>query len=98
MLTTLSSAAQQAASADANSGVEIAAAMLALPELLVIFGAIVLLFGATKLPQLGKGLGEAIGNFKKASKDAMEEPRDEVDGTPKLRDNKVDGDFEGPAA
>jgi sec-independent protein translocase protein TatA len=27
---------------------------------------VVVLFGASKLPQLGKGLGQAIGNFKKA--------------------------------
>jgi len=34
-------------------------------ELLVIFGLVVLIFGATKIPQLGKGLGEGIRNFKK---------------------------------
>ncbi len=27
---------------------------------------VVVLFGASKLPQLGKGLGQAIGNFKRA--------------------------------
>ena len=27
---------------------------------------VVVLFGSSKLPQLGKGLGQAIGNFKKA--------------------------------
>jgi len=31
---------------------------------------VVVLFGASKLPQLGKGLGQAIGNFKRA----MHEP------------------------
>ena len=38
---------------------------LGLPELLVIFVILVLLFGAAKIPQLGTGLGEAIRNFKK---------------------------------
>ena len=38
---------------------------------------VVVLFGATKLPQLGKGLGQAIGNFKKA----VNEP-DTIDVTP----------------
>ncbi len=38
---------------------------------------VVVLFGASKLPQLGKGLGQAIGNFKKA----MHEP-DTIDVTP----------------
>lgn len=35
------------------------------PELLIIFGIILLLFGATRLPQLGKSLGSGIRNFKK---------------------------------
>ena len=41
---------------------------LGVPELLVIFVILVLLFGASKIPQLGKGLGEAIKNFKKGLK------------------------------
>jgi sec-independent protein translocase protein TatA len=42
---------------------------LGVPELLIIFGIAVLIFGAAKLPQLGKGLGEGIRNFKAAVKD-----------------------------
>lgn len=42
---------------------------LGLPELLVILVIVVLVFGAGKLPQLGKGLGEGIRNFKDAMKD-----------------------------
>lgn len=34
-------------------------------ELLIIFGILVLLFGAKKLPQLADGMGKAIRNFKK---------------------------------
>ena len=34
-------------------------------ELLIIFLVILLLFGATRLPQLGSSLGSAIRNFKK---------------------------------
>lgn len=37
-------------------------------EWIVIIGIVLLLFGATKLPQLGKGLGEGIRNFKKGLK------------------------------
>ncbi len=37
---------------------------LGLPELLIIFLIVLVLFGANKLPQLGKGLGSAIRNFK----------------------------------
>ena len=39
---------------------------LGLPELLVILVIVVLVFGAGKIPQLGKGLGEGIKNFKDA--------------------------------
>lgn len=37
-------------------------------ELLIIFGIILVLFGSTKLPTLGKGLGEGIRNFRKGLK------------------------------
>jgi sec-independent protein translocase protein TatA len=36
------------------------------PELIVILLIVVVLFGANKLPQLGKGLGEGIRSFKKS--------------------------------
>lgn len=38
-------------------------------QLLIILLVVALLFGATKLPQIGKGLGEAIKNFKKSVND-----------------------------
>jgi sec-independent protein translocase protein TatA len=42
---------------------------IGLPELLVILVVAVLLFGGKKLPELAKGLGEGIKNFKNAVKD-----------------------------
>lgn len=39
---------------------------LRMPELLIIGFIVVLLFGASKLPQLGAGLGNGIRSFKKA--------------------------------
>ena len=42
---------------------------LGLPELLVILVIVVLIFGANRLPQLGKGVGSAIKNFKDGMKD-----------------------------
>jgi sec-independent protein translocase protein TatA len=45
------------------------------PELLVIGLVIVLLFGGSKLPDLAKGLGEGIKNFKKSVKDEDEKPK-----------------------
>jgi sec-independent protein translocase protein TatA len=38
-------------------------------ELFVIVAAIVLLFGGKKIPELAKGLGQGIKNFKNAVKD-----------------------------
>ncbi len=35
-------------------------------KLVLIFGIVLMLFGANKLPEMGKGLGEGIRNFKKA--------------------------------
>ena len=46
---------------------------LGVTELLLIFGIIVVLFGATRLPQLGKGLGEGISNFKSGLKSGERE-------------------------
>lgn len=37
---------------------------LGMPELLVILVIVIVIFGASKLPQLGKGLGEGISNFR----------------------------------
>jgi sec-independent protein translocase protein TatA len=45
---------------------------LGLPELLVIFAIIIVVFGAGKLPQLGKGLGEGISNFRDGLKSREE--------------------------
>jgi sec-independent protein translocase protein TatA len=38
-------------------------------ELLIILGIAVLLFGGKKIPEIAKGLGEGIRNFKTAVKD-----------------------------
>ncbi len=43
---------------------------IGLPELMVILVVAVLLFGGKKIPELAKGLGEGIRNFK----DSMKEP------------------------
>jgi sec-independent protein translocase protein TatA len=37
---------------------------LGLPELLIILVIVVVIFGASKLPQLGRGFGEGISNFR----------------------------------
>ena len=47
---------------------------IGVPELVVILIIAVLLFGGKKLPEVAKGLGEGIKNFKNAIKD--EKPED----------------------
>jgi sec-independent protein translocase protein TatA len=42
---------------------------LGLPELLVIFVIILIFFGPSRVPEIGKGLGEAIRGFKKGMRD-----------------------------
>ncbi len=46
--------------------------MPSMPELLIILAIVVLLFGAKKIPDLAKGLGSGIKNFKKAVKEEDE--------------------------
>lgn len=48
-------------------------------ELALIFLIVVLIFGATRLPQLGKGLGEGISNFKSGLKSRDKEVEPEPD-------------------
>ena len=38
-------------------------------ELLIILLIVILLFGATRIPQIGRALGKSISNFKRAVKD-----------------------------
>jgi sec-independent protein translocase protein TatA len=45
---------------------------IGLPEMLIILAIIVVVFGASRLPELGKGIGRAIRNFKDASKNDPE--------------------------
>ena len=49
---------------------------IGLPELLVILVVAVLLFGGKKIPELAKGLGEGIRNFKTSLKED-EQPKPE---------------------
>jgi sec-independent protein translocase protein TatA len=42
---------------------------IGLPELLIILAIIIVVFGANRLPDLGRGIGRAIRNFKDASKE-----------------------------
>jgi sec-independent protein translocase protein TatA len=47
-------------------------------ELIIILVIVVVLFGASRLPQIGSGIGEAIKNFKKSTSELSE-----IDDAPK---------------
>ena len=55
---------------------------LGFPELLIILVIVVVIFGAGKLPQLGRGLGEGISNFRDGIKGkddkALPKPEDQA--------------------
>jgi sec-independent protein translocase protein TatA len=51
-----------------------------MPEMIMIFVVILLLFGAKKLPELARGIGKSMGEFKKARDDFEKEiTRAEID-------------------
>ena len=45
------------------------------PEVIAIVAVVVLLFGAKKLPELARGLGQGIKEFKKSSSETPEETK-----------------------
>ncbi|OFV82151.1 MAG: twin arginine-targeting protein translocase TatB [Acidobacteria bacterium RBG_13_68_16] len=51
---------------------------IGLPELLLIFVIALLLFGPRKLPDIGKSLGKAMGEFRRASTDLQRSLEEEV--------------------
>jgi sec-independent protein translocase protein TatA len=58
-------------------------------ELFVIAAVILLLFGGKKIPELAKGLGSGIKNFKKAVKDDEEEIKESVSSGAKEIEGEV---------
>jgi sec-independent protein translocase protein TatA len=62
---------------------------IGMTELLILLVIVLVIFGAGKLPEIGAGMGKAIGNFRKS----VREPN-EIDITPSEEKEKV-GDKEG---
>ncbi|WP_022665333.1 twin-arginine translocase TatA/TatE family subunit [Desulfospira joergensenii] len=52
---------------------------IGMPELIIILVIILIIFGAGKLPEIGAGLGKGIKNFKKATKEPIENKKDETE-------------------
>ena len=42
---------------------------IGIPELLIILAIIIVIFGASRLPEIGRGIGKGIRNFKDATKE-----------------------------
>jgi sec-independent protein translocase protein TatA len=43
-----------------------------MPELIIILVIVILIFGASRLPEIGRGIGKGISNFKSATKEGAE--------------------------
>ena len=59
---------------------------LGIPELIVIFVIALVVFGPKKLPELGKSIGRAMAEFKKASEEFQESVRSEMKEVEKSAD------------
>ena len=46
---------------------------IGIPELLIILAIIIVIFGASRLPEIGRGIGKGIRNFKDATKEGPDE-------------------------
>lgn len=68
---------------------------IGLPELMMIFIVALLLFGPRKLPEIGRSIGKAMGEFRRASNDLKRSLEEEV-AAEELRD--VGREVKGAAA
>ncbi len=48
---------------------------LGLPELIIILLIIILIFGANRLPEIGRGIGKGIKNFKESTRDGQNDTK-----------------------
>lgn len=60
--------------------------MPSMPQLIVILVIILLLFGAKKIPDLAKGLGSGIKNFKKAVNEDDETDKETIEQTKEIKE------------
>lgn len=65
-------------------------------ELLLIFGIVILLFGAKKIPDLAKGIGQGIRNFKKEMKEEDTVATTTPTDAPKQVDTTTTASVEAP--
>ena len=58
-------------------------------EIVAIFGLGVLLFGAKKLPELARGLGQGIREFKKSTREVTDDLEAAVDSDPSAAQRRL---------
>ena len=66
-------------------------------ELILILVAIIIVFGVGKLPEVGGAIGKSIREFRKSSKEAMDEDADGDDAASDNSSAKVKADKESKA-
>ena len=69
--------------------------MIGTTEALIIGGVILLLFGAKKLPELAKSMGQSKAAFDEGLKEGMNEPLSEDSGEDKVEEPDSEDDDEG---
>jgi sec-independent protein translocase protein TatA len=67
-------------------------------ELIMVLAAILILFGARKIPEFAKGLGQGIREFKKASKDVTDEFQNAMDQEPPAKPQRPPSPDAGSAS
>ena len=69
--------------------------MIGTTEALIIGGVVLLLFGAKKLPELAKSMGQSKAAFDEGLKEGMNEPLPEDSGEDKVEEPDSEDDDEG---
>jgi len=65
---------------------------LGLGELLIILLIVLIIFGAGKLPEIGRGLGKGIKNFRKAASGLEEDDTEEMSKGKSIEGKKREGE------
>ncbi len=76
---------------------------LSMPEIIVILFIFILLFGAKKLPELARGVGKSIKEFKKATSTIEDDLRNAMDEEPEVKkpietENKAESQEKTPSS
>lgn len=62
--------------------------MIGLGEIAILGGVIILIFGASRIPKVGRSIGESIKEFKKGLRSEDEKEEDETSDTPAEKSGK----------